>query len=152
MKQVQAAEVSQRRTAVSSKCFKLYYTCSDCWQSRSPRALSIFFPPLTVTFPKLCYFASTIDTREAVPWLRRLVAGLSQRSPVFAPGSINMGLVVDKVALGHVFLRVLRFSPVNIIPPSFSILITSRGWTICPSVAAVQRRSLTTSKSTIYRP
>jgi hypothetical protein len=26
---VQAAEVSQRRTAVSSKCFQLYYTCSD---------------------------------------------------------------------------------------------------------------------------
>jgi hypothetical protein len=30
VKQVQAAEVSQRRTAVSSKCFQLYYTCSDC--------------------------------------------------------------------------------------------------------------------------
>jgi hypothetical protein len=28
-----------------------------------------------------------------------------------------MGFVVDKVALGQVFLRVLRFSPVNIIPP-----------------------------------
>jgi hypothetical protein len=29
VKQVQDAEVSQRRTAVSSKCFQLYYTCSD---------------------------------------------------------------------------------------------------------------------------
>jgi hypothetical protein len=28
--------------------------------------------------------------------------------------------VVDKVALGQVFLRVLRFSPVNIIPPLLS--------------------------------
>jgi len=28
VKQVQAAEVAQRRTAVSSKCFQLYYTCS----------------------------------------------------------------------------------------------------------------------------
>jgi hypothetical protein len=28
-----------------------------------------------------------------------------------------VGFVVDKVALGQVFLRVLRFSPVNIIPP-----------------------------------
>jgi hypothetical protein len=28
-----------------------------------------------------------------------------------------MGFVVDKVALGQVFLRVLRFSSVNIIPP-----------------------------------
>jgi hypothetical protein len=27
------------------------------------------------------------------------------------------GFVVDKVALGQVFLRVLRFSPVSIIPP-----------------------------------
>jgi hypothetical protein len=28
-----------------------------------------------------------------------------------------VGFVVDKVALEQVFLRVLRFSPVNIIPP-----------------------------------
>jgi hypothetical protein len=28
-----------------------------------------------------------------------------------------VGFVVDKVALGQVFLRVLRFSPVNFIPP-----------------------------------
>jgi branched-subunit amino acid transport protein len=35
--------------------------------------------------------------------------------------------VVDKVALGQVFLRVLRFSPVNIISPSFSILIYHLG-------------------------
>jgi hypothetical protein len=37
------------------------------------------------------------------------------------------GFVGDKVALGQVFLRVLRFSPVNIIPPSFSILICHLG-------------------------
>jgi hypothetical protein len=29
----------------------------------------------------------------------------------------SVGFVVDKVALGQVFLRVLRLSPVNIIPP-----------------------------------
>jgi hypothetical protein len=40
--------------------------------------------------------------------------GISPRMPGFAPGSINMGFVVDKVALGQVFLRVLRFFPVNI--------------------------------------
>jgi hypothetical protein len=28
-----------------------------------------------------------------------------------------MGFLVDKVALGQIFLRVLRFSPVNFIPP-----------------------------------
>jgi hypothetical protein len=32
----------------------------------------------------------------------------------FAPGSIHVTFVVDKVSLGQVFLRVLRFSPVNI--------------------------------------
>jgi hypothetical protein len=35
---------------LSSKCFQLYYTCSDCWQSRSPLALSIFFPLLLWRF------------------------------------------------------------------------------------------------------
>jgi hypothetical protein len=53
----------------------------------------------------------------AVPWLRSLVTGLSPRRPGFAPRSIHVGFVVDKVALGQVFLRVLRFSPANIIPP-----------------------------------
>jgi len=62
-----------------------------------------------------------------VPWLRRLVAGLSPRRPGFAPGSVHVGFVVDKVALGQVFLRVLRFSPVSIIPPWFSILIYHLG-------------------------
>jgi hypothetical protein len=33
------------------------------------------------------------------------------------PGSVHVGFVVDKVALGQVFPRVLRFSPVNSIPP-----------------------------------
>jgi hypothetical protein len=47
----------------------------------------------------------------------RLVAGLSSRRSGFEPGSLNVGFLVDKVALGQVLLRVLRFSPVNIIPP-----------------------------------
>jgi hypothetical protein len=33
------------------------------------------------------------------------------------PGSVHVGFVVDKVALGQGFPRVLRFSPVNFIPP-----------------------------------
>ena len=40
---------------------------------------------------------------QAVPWLRRLVAGLSLRRPGFDPGSVQMGFVVDKVALEQVF-------------------------------------------------
>jgi hypothetical protein len=49
-----------------------------------------------------------------VPWLRSLVGGLSPRRPGFAPGSFHVGFVVNRAALGEVFLRVLRFSPVNI--------------------------------------
>jgi hypothetical protein len=46
---VQAAEVSQRRTAVSSKCFQLYYTCSD-------RLLAIALPPYSFhLFPLLLW-------------------------------------------------------------------------------------------------
>jgi hypothetical protein len=66
-----------------------------------------------------------------VPWLRSLVTDLSPRRPGFAPGSIHVGFVVDKVALGEVSLRVLRFSPVNIIPLSLSKLISSGECVIC---------------------
>jgi hypothetical protein len=52
-----------------------------------------------------------------VPLLRRLAAGLPPRRPGFDPGSVDVGFVVDKVALGQVFPRVLRFSPVNFVPP-----------------------------------
>jgi hypothetical protein len=51
---------------------------------------------------------------------------LPQR-PGFAPGSIHVGCVVDKVALGQVFLRVPQLSPVNIIPPSLTKLKPSVG-------------------------
>jgi hypothetical protein len=46
--------------------------------------------------------------------------------PGFAPGSIHVGFVVGKVALGQVFFRVLRFSPVSIIPPSFHLRPTKQ--------------------------
>jgi hypothetical protein len=39
----------------------------------------------------------------AVPWLRRLAAGLPPRRPGFDPRSVHVGFVVDKVALGQVF-------------------------------------------------
>jgi hypothetical protein len=42
-------------------------------------------------------------------------------SPGFAPRPVHVGFVVDKVALGQVFLRVLRFSPVNTIQPLLHI-------------------------------
>jgi hypothetical protein len=60
-----------------------------------------------------------------------------------APGSVHVGIVVDKMALGQIFLRVFQFFPVSIIPPWPSILISSEWWTVGPFVAAVQRHSLT---------
>jgi hypothetical protein len=50
-----------------------------------------------------------------VTWLKRLVAGLSPLRPGFAPGSVHMRFVVSRVALVQSFLRVILFSPVNII-------------------------------------
>jgi hypothetical protein len=46
-----------------------------------------------------------------LPWLGRLVTGLSPLRPGFASGPVRVGFVVDKVALGQAFLRVLRFTP-----------------------------------------
>jgi hypothetical protein len=63
------------------------------------------------------YFSQNLlrkQYRWVVPWLRSLVGGLSPRRPGLAPGSIHVGFIVDKVPLGQDFLRVLRFSPVNI--------------------------------------
>jgi hypothetical protein len=39
----------------------------------------------------------------------------SPRNPGFDPRSVHVRFVVDKVALGQVFPRVLRFSPVRFI-------------------------------------
>jgi hypothetical protein len=48
---------------------------------------------------------------------RRLVDGFSPQRAAFTPRAVHVGFVVDKVAPGQVFLRVVRFSPVNTIPP-----------------------------------
>jgi hypothetical protein len=49
---------------------------------------------------------------------RAMAQAVSRRPPtVKARFRSQVGFVVDKVALGQVFPRVLRFSPVNFIPP-----------------------------------
>jgi hypothetical protein len=53
---------------------------------------------------------------QAMPWLRWLAAGLSLQRPSFVLASTHVEFLVDKVALGQVFLRVLQFSPAHIIP------------------------------------
>jgi hypothetical protein len=56
--------------------------------------------------PSSCYFLL-----QVLLWLRQLVTGLSQ----WKPRSVCVEFVVDKVALGYGFLRVLWFSPVSTI-------------------------------------
>jgi hypothetical protein len=60
-------------------------------------------------------------------WLRRLVASLLPRRSGFAPGSVFVGFVAEKVALGQVCLRVIRVSPVNMIPSWLHTHISSGG-------------------------
>jgi hypothetical protein len=56
------------------------------------------------------------NRNQTVPWLRRLIAGFSQRRPGFDPRLVHVGFVVEKVTLGQVFPRVLRFFHVSFIP------------------------------------
>jgi len=55
------------------------------------------------------------DLCYTVSRLRRLIPALSRWTPRFDPRRVYNGFVVDKVALGQDFLRVLKFFPVSII-------------------------------------
>jgi hypothetical protein len=52
---------------------------------------------------------------------RAMAQAVSRRPPTaearVRSGSVHMVFVVEKVALGQVFPRVIRFTPVNFIPP-----------------------------------
>jgi hypothetical protein len=51
-------------------------------------------------------------------WLGSLVAGLSARKAGYDPGSVYLGFVVDRMALGQVFFPLGLRSPVSVfIPP-----------------------------------
>ena len=80
-------------------------------------ALGQVFPPSACLVVLFYLPVSRFSPSTSVLWLRRLVDGLSLRRPGFDLGSVHVGFVVDKVALWQVFPRVLRFSPVNCIPP-----------------------------------
>jgi hypothetical protein len=62
---------------------------------------------------------------------------------------IIVGYIADELTLGQTLLRVLRFSPVSIIPPLLSVRMSPGLRTTDPLVAAVQRRSVTLSTWTI---
>jgi hypothetical protein len=91
------------------------------------------------------------QSNTAVPWLRRLVAGLPPRRPGFDAGSVHVGFVVDKVALGQLFLPVLRFSTASFIPPVLHYKekrkneSSSQGCTISLKTVTVQFGSVASS-------
>ena len=68
-----------------------------------------------------CSYIACIILKKTVPWLRRLVAGLSPRRSVFNPKPVYVVFVFGKVTIGQEFLRVLHFSAVSI-TPSCSVL------------------------------
>jgi hypothetical protein len=55
--------------------------------------------------------------RWTVPWLGRLVAGFSPLRSGFNPRPVHEQFLVEKVALGQVFLPVFRLCSVYIISP-----------------------------------
>jgi hypothetical protein len=77
------------------------------------------------------YFVSVRFSVRVVPWFRRLVAGFSPRRTGFAPGSVHVGFVVDKVAMGQVFFS------------EFSTFLYRLGYE--QFVAGIQRHSLAPS-------
>jgi hypothetical protein len=76
--------------------------------------------------PSVSFYNGFLTNCLAVPWLRWLLAGLSRRRYGFAPGSVHVGLVVNKVALGQGYPPSSLVSPVSIIPPWPSKLIYHR--------------------------
>jgi hypothetical protein len=50
--------------------------------------------------------------------VKRLVVGFPLLQSLFEPGSDQVGFVVDKLALGQVFLRAFRFPLLIFIPPN----------------------------------
>jgi len=55
----------------------------------------------------------------AVPSPRHLIVTLSLRRPMFDPRLVNPRFMMDKLALGQVFLPVPGFSAIDLIPQNF---------------------------------
>jgi hypothetical protein len=84
----------------------------DCPEKESHRMFESIVSELILSQNKpqrLSYFLGPVIAQA----VRRRI---SPRRTVFASRAAHMGFVVDKIALGQVSLRVLRFSPVSIIP------------------------------------
>jgi len=52
-----------------------------------------------------------------MPLLGQLVFELLPMGPLFSLKPVHVGCMVDRMALGHIFLCVFQFLPVSVIPP-----------------------------------
>jgi hypothetical protein len=88
-----------------------------------------------------------------VDWVQ-IFSGLSPRRPQFDPGPLYVRFVVDKVALGQIFLIVLRISPVSIISPvlhtHFHIHVALTSRTARRSVKTMQKAMLFRKSESIF--
>jgi hypothetical protein len=88
---------------------------------------------------------SYVSYHVSVPWLRRLVAGLSPRCTGFVPESVRVRFVVVKLALGTFFTEFLDFPCWYHSTMALHTHISCGGWTTGPFVVAVQRHNVTAS-------
>jgi hypothetical protein len=73
-------------------------------------------PSLCAAGSQYLYPLRYTNNRLAAPWLRRLVAGHLPWRPGFGTRLFYVRFVMDKVAVGQVFIRIFLFSPVYTIP------------------------------------
>lgn len=91
------------------KCFK-----PAIWHSRRLYGTSLRFCMSLFCILIYCLFVCII--KKDVPYLKRFVRGSAPRRPSVIPWLVDEGFVADKVVMKQIFLRVLRFSPVIVIP------------------------------------
>ena len=129
------AEPAQHTTCSNTRLglLKMGITMSEtCWESIDNKHLLHLFGFLShFTF---CLYI-------AVEWRRRLIAGLSPWRPGFDSRLVLVRWFVDRVAVGRIFIRVLRFSAVSFVTPTPLILHLHVALT-----RRRNRRSLGTSK------
>jgi hypothetical protein len=109
-----------------------YFGVKNCWDVWSVKALRI-----TVSFKANCTWA--------MPWLRRLITGLSPRRPDSRLGQCMWDLWWEKWHWDSLFSEFFSFPHQYHSTVALSIHISSGGWKISPLVAAVQRHHLTPS-------
>ena len=99
---------------------------------RNPR-----LPPSTSIMAAVDSSETLVNNYHAT--LRKLFAGVPPRRPGFESEPVYFGFVVNKVALGQVFLEVLWLSPLIIIP---QMLHTHTSFTYCGRHVTLATESL----------